>query len=54
MDDLFELGQQALSALPFSRFLGAQLTIFRPGEAGWSSRLPPISCNSMASSTVAS
>ena len=31
--DLFALGQQALAAQPFSRFLGAQLTTFRRGEA---------------------
>lgn len=33
MDELFHMGQQALAAQPFSRLLGAHLTVFKPGEA---------------------
>ncbi len=33
MDDLLQLGQQALAAQPFSRLLRAQLTAFRRGQA---------------------
>jgi uncharacterized protein (TIGR00369 family) len=33
MDDLTQLGQQVLAAQPFSRLLGAQLTVFQRGRA---------------------
>ncbi len=33
MDDLFAIGQQALADQPFSRLLGAQLTVFNSGSA---------------------
>lgn len=33
MDNLFALGQQALTAQPFSHLLGAQLTVLRQGQA---------------------
>lgn len=33
MDDLLKLGQQVLSAQPFSRLIGAQLIAFSPGLA---------------------
>ncbi len=33
MDEILELGKQALASQPFSVFLGAELTAFAPGRA---------------------
>jgi uncharacterized protein (TIGR00369 family) len=33
MDELLQMGRTALAAQPFSQLLGAELIVFRPGEA---------------------
>jgi len=32
-EDLFELGRRTLAAQPFSTLVGAEVTVFRPGES---------------------